>query len=90
MAKRTTRRVVHASAHTSLIVPPGHDRALCGDLVPAHQVSETGVNCRLCLEVAANTLESATEISGASRGAARRAVARAQRRANHTRGGGRR
>lgn len=87
MAART-RRTVHASAHTMLTVPAGYDRALCGELVPVHRVRETGVTCGPCLDVAAKTLESAAEISGAGRGVAQRAVARARRRAGR-RGGGR-
>ncbi len=83
------RKTVHASAHTSLVVPPGYDRALCGELVPVARVRESGVTCRPCLDVAAKTLESAAEIAGSGQGPARRAVSRMRRRAGRGVGGGR-
>lgn len=88
---KSSRRRVHAPGHTRLVVPAGFDRAACGELVSLAQVSENGVSCRACVEVAARTVESAAELAGHSRGAARRALGRAQRRAQGRagrRGGG--
>ena len=65
-------RIVHGRANTRDRVPSGHVLARCGAVVPRRLARTSGVNCPLCLVVAATTIATTATVTRNRRGGGQR------------------